>query len=80
MLRLIQNDRFTKKIIGLTPDESDDILDFLFKTVSENHDFQVGRTTSLTILDNHVVIKVRYKWSQNDIAIWDNRSALHTAT
>lgn len=44
MLRLIQNDRFTKKIIGLTSDESDDILDFLFKTVSENHDFQVWRT------------------------------------
>lgn len=54
---------FTKRIIGLTPDESNDILDFLFKHISENHDLQV-----------------RYKWSKNDIAIWDNRSAFHTAT
>lgn len=24
--------------------------------------------------------QVRYKWSPNDVAIWDNRSATHSAT
>ena len=24
--------------------------------------------------------QVRFKWGKNDVAIWDNRSAYHTAT
>ena len=31
------------------------------------------------ISENHD-LQVRYKWSLNDVAIWDNRSTFHTAT
>ncbi|KDQ50323.1 hypothetical protein JAAARDRAFT_42210 [Jaapia argillacea MUCL 33604] len=57
------NKGFTKRIVELTPDESDNVLDYLFRHVSENHDFQV-----------------RYRWGQDGLAIWDNRSTYHTAT
>jgi alpha-ketoglutarate-dependent taurine dioxygenase len=66
---LFVNKGFTRRINELTKDESDYMLDFLFKHVSENHDLQC-----------------RLKWmayeNQNahDVAIWDNRSAFHTAT
>ncbi|KAF9074249.1 hypothetical protein BDP27DRAFT_1416547 [Rhodocollybia butyracea] len=60
---LFVNKGFTKRIVELTPDESDDVLQYLFRHVAENHDFQV-----------------RYRWKLNDIAIWDNRSAFHSAT
>ncbi|CDK25211.1 unnamed protein product [Kuraishia capsulata CBS 1993] len=30
-------------------------------------------------IDNHD-IQVRYKWGENDIALWDNRCSVHTAT
>ncbi|KAL0952677.1 hypothetical protein HGRIS_006920 [Hohenbuehelia grisea] len=60
---LFVNKTFTKRIVELTPDESDDILAYLFRHISENHDLQV-----------------RYRWSVNDIAIWDNRATFHTAT
>ncbi|KAJ3775196.1 hypothetical protein FB446DRAFT_725976 [Lentinula raphanica] len=60
---LFVNKSFTKRIVELTPDESDHLLEYLFRHVSENHDMQV-----------------RYKWKLNDLAIWDNRSAFHTAT
>jgi len=54
---------FTKRINGVTRDESDIILDYLFKLQAENHD-----------------LAVRFKWNQNDVAIWDNRSTFHSAT
>ncbi|KAF5391091.1 hypothetical protein D9757_003159 [Collybiopsis confluens] len=57
------NRGFTKRIVELAPDESNNLLDYLFRHIAENHDFQV-----------------RYKWKSNDLAIWDNRSAFHTAT
>ncbi|KAJ8503574.1 hypothetical protein ONZ45_g10738 [Pleurotus djamor] len=60
---LFVNKSFTKRIVELTPDESDDVLNYLFRHISENHDLQV-----------------RYRWSKNDVAIWDNRSTFHTAT
>ena len=47
----------------VTKDESDSILEYLFRHVAQNHDLQV-----------------RFKWSKNDVAIWDNRSVFHTAT
>ena len=55
--------RYSKRILELTPPESEATLDYLFKHISENHDLQV-----------------RFKWSVNDVAIWDNRSTFHTAT
>ncbi|PBK66509.1 taurine catabolism dioxygenase [Armillaria solidipes] len=60
---LFVNQSFTKRIVELTLDESDDILAYLSRHISENHDLQV-----------------RFRWSKNDVAIWDNRSTSHTAT
>ncbi|CZS96905.1 probable taurine catabolism dioxygenase [Rhynchosporium graminicola] len=57
------NKGFTKRIVELTKDESDVILNYLFDLVSLKHDNQV-----------------RFRWSQNDVAIWDNRSNWHAAT
>ncbi|KAJ5160153.1 taurine dioxygenase family protein [Penicillium canariense] len=55
---------FPKKINELSSKESDELLKKFYDTILENHDLQV-----------------RFKWrNQNDIAIWDNRSAFHTAT
>ncbi|KAK0187380.1 hypothetical protein F5146DRAFT_1142376 [Armillaria mellea] len=54
---LFVNQTFTKRIVELTLDESDDILAYLSRHISENHDLQV-----------------RFRWSKNDVAIWDNRS------
>ncbi|PPQ65524.1 hypothetical protein CVT26_000481 [Gymnopilus dilepis] len=38
----------------------------------------------LSFLHHHIAenhdLQVRYRWRKNDIAIWDNRSTLHTAT
>jgi Taurine catabolism dioxygenase TauD, TfdA family len=33
--------RFTKRIVEVTKDESDAILDYLFRHISQNHDLQV---------------------------------------
>ncbi|KAF8959492.1 hypothetical protein BDZ97DRAFT_1667114 [Flammula alnicola] len=57
------NPGFTRRIIGVPKAESDTILNFLFRQISENPDYQV-----------------RFKWEVNDIAIWDNRVAAHSAT
>ncbi|KAF9447058.1 taurine catabolism dioxygenase [Macrolepiota fuliginosa MF-IS2] len=60
---LFVNKGFTKKINELTPDESDDVLEYLTRHFADNHDLQV-----------------RYRWETNDVAIWDNRVTVHTAT
>ncbi|KAK2056786.1 TfdA family taurine catabolism dioxygenase TauD [Colletotrichum caudatum] len=57
------NKGFTKRINGVTKDESEVLLNYLFNLVTQNHDAQV-----------------RFKWRQNDLAIWDNRSMWHCAT
>ncbi|KAJ5167054.1 tfdA family taurine dioxygenase [Penicillium canariense] len=57
------NRGFTKRINGVTKDESDLLLQYLFNLVTQNHDTQV-----------------RFKWNQNDMAVWDNRSTFHCAT
>ncbi|TKA70874.1 hypothetical protein B0A49_05635 [Cryomyces minteri] len=57
------NKGFTRRINGVTKDESDLLLKHLFDLVTQNHDAQV-----------------RFKWSKNDLAIWDNRSNWHCAT
>ncbi|KAF3039669.1 hypothetical protein E8E11_005987 [Didymella keratinophila] len=55
---------FPKYINELNDRESDELLAKFLNTVYENHDLQV-----------------RFKWkNENDLAIWDNRSAFHTAT
>ncbi|KAF2702763.1 taurine catabolism dioxygenase [Pleomassaria siparia CBS 279.74] len=55
---------FPKYINQLNKEESDDLLKKFRSVITENHDLQV-----------------RFKWrNENDLAIWDNRSAFHTAT
>ncbi|KAK8019005.1 taurine dioxygenase family protein [Apiospora arundinis] len=53
-----------KYINELNSKESQGVLKFLRETITDNHDLQC-----------------RFKWfSENDIAIWDNRSTFHTPT
>jgi alpha-ketoglutarate-dependent taurine dioxygenase len=53
-----------QRINGLTREESQRTLDWFLSLVTENHDLQV-----------------RHRWAnKNDVAVWDNRSVLHTAT
>ncbi|KXT15530.1 hypothetical protein AC579_3406 [Pseudocercospora musae] len=55
---------FPKQINELTIEESDELLAKFKRIILDNHD-----------------LTVRYKWRNgNDIAIWDNRSAFHSAT
>ncbi|THH14663.1 hypothetical protein EW146_g5697 [Bondarzewia mesenterica] len=52
---LFVNKAFTKRIVELTPEESDTVLDYLFRHVSENHDLQVRyrwRPNDVAIWDN----------------------------
>ncbi|KAK7039400.1 taurine catabolism dioxygenase [Favolaschia claudopus] len=60
---LFVNKGFTIRIVELHEEESQDVLEYLTRHVSENHDMQV-----------------RFRWSKNDVAIWDNRCTFHTAT
>ena len=57
------NKGFTRRINGVSRDESDMLLKYLLDLIVHNHDAQV-----------------RFKWSKNDLAIWDNRSNWHCAT
>ncbi|KAG5636948.1 hypothetical protein H0H81_006296 [Sphagnurus paluster] len=57
------NPGFTRSIVGIPKAESDAILTFLFRQISENPDHQV-----------------RFKWTPNTVAIWDNRVVTHSAT
>ncbi|ORY70512.1 taurine dioxygenase family protein [Pseudomassariella vexata] len=55
---------FPQYINELEPDESEELLEKFLDVIYKSHD-----------------LTVRFKWSnENDIAIWDNRSAFHTAT
>ena len=56
---LYVNEHFTRRIVELSHEESEQLLSFLTKWV-QKPDFSV-----------------RYKWSKNTIAIWDNRSTQH---
>ena len=56
---LYVNSMYTKKILDLEEDESEDILSEIFKH-QERLDFTC-----------------RFKWTENAVAIWDNRSTLH---
>ncbi|KAF1944440.1 taurine dioxygenase family protein [Clathrospora elynae] len=55
---------FPKYINELNEEESSDLLKKFRSVITENHDLQV-----------------RFKWrNENDLAIWDNRCAFHSAT
>jgi len=55
---------FPKYINELNPEESDELLKKFYDMILQNHD-----------------LTVRLRWrNPNDLAIWDNRSAFHSAT
>ena len=56
---LYVNSMYTKKILDLEENESEDILSEIFRH-QERLDFTC-----------------RFKWTENAVAIWDNRSTLH---
>nr|KIR84851.1 taurine catabolism dioxygenase TauD [Cryptococcus tetragattii IND107] len=66
---LFVNHGFTRRILDVTKDESDFILDYLFKVTQNNHDLQVRFKWG-----------VNYPTGIADVAIWDNRSTSHSAT
>ena len=56
---LYVNSMYTKRILDMEENESDEILDKIFRH-QERLDFTC-----------------RFKWTENAVAIWDNRSTLH---
>ncbi|RPA84817.1 TauD-domain-containing protein [Ascobolus immersus RN42] len=63
------NQLFVNRILGVSQAESKSIIEYLHRLVTDSPDLQV-----------------RYRWEQypddpeaHDVAIWDNRSSLHTA-
>lgn len=67
---LYVNPAFTRRILGVTRDESDLLLNHLYALVSRNHDLQVRFNWTTYSPESGL----------GDIAIWDNRSTFHTAT
>ncbi|CAK7274529.1 hypothetical protein SEPCBS119000_006219 [Sporothrix epigloea] len=55
---------FPRRINELSKNESDELLQLLYRRIESNHDLQV---------------RFRWR-NKNDFAIWDNRSVFHTAT
>lgn len=85
---LFVNRGFTKKINELTKSESDNLLEFLFDHISS-----VSYSISSRIMarakipsprsifahpQNHD-LQVRFRWEENSLAIWDNRSTFRMA-
>ena len=74
------NPGFVRRIVGVPKAESDAILQFLFRQISENPDFQVSHWISKNPMNVLKVAQVRFRWERNDVAIWDNRVVMHAAT
>lgn len=74
---LFVNKEFTRRILGVSRDESDFILDYL--NVSWPKPSTENTLTTQRIIANNHDLQVRFKWSVNnapgigDVAIWDNR-------
>lgn len=83
------NKGFTKRINGVTKDESDLLLAYLFNVcrpfpfpfffVNSDIDTLLIPPILQLVTQNHDA-QVRFKWNKNDLAIWDNRSNWHCAT
>jgi len=56
---LFVNGIFTKRILGVTEAESDELLGFLCSHATEDR------------------FTVRHRWTEGDVAFWDNRSTQH---
>jgi len=73
------SNNFTKYINDVTTDESDQILDFINKLYSENHGFQARIRWTDYSEENETRAKAGLG-SLGDLALWENRSVLHSAT
>lgn len=78
------NPTFTKRIVELSQDESDAVLQHLFKVQAQSVDLMVSHsihaTRSSTQETDIVDEQVKYRWSVGDVAIWDDRNTNHLAT
>lgn len=80
---LFVNKEFTNRIVELNVDESDAMLAYLFRLQHESHSSSLLSWLTLTLPLRHsneskfADTHVRYRWSKNDVAIWDNRSTAH---
>lgn len=72
------NPGFTKKIVGLKDEESDAILQLLFKVRLLEANFPC-RTKSRKHISQSQDIQVRVKWDDQTVSLWDNRVTAHTA-
>jgi alpha-ketoglutarate-dependent taurine dioxygenase len=76
---LFVNKEFTRRILGVSRDESDFILDYLNVSWPEPPTADPLTSTMQRIIANNHDLQVRFKWSVNntpgvgDVAIWDNR-------
>lgn len=76
---LFVNRGFTKRINGLTKPESDQVLEFLFEHISSvRRSISCVTSVPLTSAQNHD-LQVRFRWEENSLAIWDNRSTFRTS-
>ncbi|KAF8220313.1 taurine catabolism dioxygenase [Tricholoma matsutake] len=67
---LFVNREFTQRIVELSPEESDDVLEFLFKHVTQNHDLQVRyrwKPNDVAIWDNRTTFHTATNDYGNDL-------------
>lgn len=81
------NKGFTKRINGITKDESDILLNYLFNVtpppscyLDANKKNKKQKLNSMQLVTQNHDAQVRFRWNKNDLAIWDNRSNWHCAT
>jgi sulfonate dioxygenase len=71
---------FTRRIIGLKDEESDAILQLLFKVNPRNWFKMANADESFQHISVSADLQVRVKWDDRTVSIWDNRVTSHTAT
>lgn len=81
---LFVNPGFTRRIVGLKDEESDAILQLLYKVRYRDGVHACTRKTLLTRSRlQHIAqsqdIQARVKWDDRTVALWDNRVTAHTA-
>lgn len=77
---LFVNRAFTKKIVGLDKEESDVLLNYLFD-VYEKVNITIGLFGNPSANSSqNIDIQLRFRWTPNTSALWDNRITIHNAS
>jgi sulfonate dioxygenase len=76
---LFVNPGFTKRIIGLKDEESDALLQLLFKVSSSIAGCSILHTKSWQHISQGQDFQVRVQWDDRTVSLWDNRVTAHTA-